>query len=259
VRLEGRAARRRDKGSRVETGQLVEVEAFQRPSEMRPVAEPGAPLEILAEDDSAGWIVINKPAGAPVHPLEPGETGTVLNALIAVRPHMFGVGEGGLRSGVVHRLDVDTSGVIVFATREECWQRLREAFREHRTTKIYRALVLGDLRGAGEASLHLVVAQHRPARVRVIDSDAAWSSAGARRCDLSWTVIERFRRGRHADRGQPGQRLPAPDPGDDGAPRASDRGRRGLRPGARGRPDRGRAPDAARAAAGGGRDRCKCG
>ena len=53
-----------------------------------------------------------------MHPLSEDETGTVLGAAAARHPEIVGVGEGGLRSGVVHRLDVDTSGVLLMATRE---------------------------------------------------------------------------------------------------------------------------------------------
>ena len=98
----------------------------------------------------------------PVHPYRADEAGTLLGALVARRPQVVGVGEGGLRSGVVHRLDVDTSGVVLLATEQRSWQRLRAAFRSGAVEKRYRALVLGRLAGAGELALDLVVARHRP-------------------------------------------------------------------------------------------------
>src|SRR5690606_18172405 len=122
-----------------------------------------------AADDEQGWMIVNKPAGLPVHPLEEDETETVLSALIAKYPQMHGVGEGGLRSGVVHRLDVETSGTLLFASKQETWTRLRQAFTEHRTTKKYQAIVLGQMRGSGEEKMVLHIARHRPAVVRVID------------------------------------------------------------------------------------------
>ena len=90
----------------------------------------------------------------------------VLGALSARHPEIHGVGEGGLRSGVVHRLDVDTSGVLLFATEEEVWQRLRRAFQTQRVEKVYRALVCGRLEHEGRAEGGRVMARHRPARVR---------------------------------------------------------------------------------------------
>jgi 23S rRNA pseudouridine1911/1915/1917 synthase len=79
-----------------------------------------------------GWLAVDKPAGMPVHPLAAGERGTILGAVAARHPEIQGIGEGGLRSGVVHRLDVDTSGALLFATNDAQWQRLRAAFSEHR-------------------------------------------------------------------------------------------------------------------------------
>ncbi len=151
-----------------------------------PAAEPEAELVVLAE--GSGWLALDKPAGVPVHPLAPGERGTLLNALVARHPEVTGIGEGGLRSGVVHRLDVDTSGVLLFALDELRWLELREAFRRHRVAKIYRALVHGRLAGEGELVLHLSVLRHRPAHVGVVEPGAGRS----RRTELRWRSLEQF-------------------------------------------------------------------
>ena len=132
--------------------------------------EAAARLSILAH--GPGWLAVDKPAGMPVRPHAEDERGTVLNAIAALEPAVHGVGEGGLRSGVVHRLDVETSGVLLVATREDAWRRLRRAFAERRVEKVYFALVWGELASRpGEAleevEVGLVVARHRPARVRV--------------------------------------------------------------------------------------------
>jgi 23S rRNA pseudouridine1911/1915/1917 synthase len=170
----------------VECGATVEVAPFERAENQRAVAEPGAPLRVLAA--GPGWIAVDKPAGTPVHPLAEDETGTLLNALIARHPDLHGVGEGGLRSGVVHRLDVDTSGVLLFATREETWRRLRQAFASHRVGKVYRAVVLGRLDRDGRAELGLVTARHRPARVRVVGEGE--HARGAKVGRLGWRCLE---------------------------------------------------------------------
>jgi 23S rRNA pseudouridine1911/1915/1917 synthase len=151
-----------------------------------PEPEPGVPLHVLARGE--GWIALDKPAGVPVHPLAPGERGTLLNALVARHPEVTGVGEGGLRSGVVHRLDVDTSGVLLFATAELRWLELRDAFRSHRVAKTYRALVEGRLPGEGELVLHLSVLRHRPAWVGVVAPGAGRS----RRTELRWRSLAVF-------------------------------------------------------------------
>ena len=180
VSLGGRALTEKDKGGALEAGAEIVVEAWRPPGEWTPQPEPdggAAPPPVLAEGE--GWLVVDKPAGMPVHPLHDGETGTVLNGVIAAHPEMAGIGEGGLRCGVVHRLDVWTSGALVVATEEVVWQRLRSAFAEHRVAKRYLALVEGRLAAPGggdpedpfEMELGLVMARHRPAKVRVAKPD----------------------------------------------------------------------------------------
>lgn len=188
VRIGSRTLSERAKGERLERGVTVEVARFARPEHERALAEPEAALAELAR--GPGWLALDKPAGKPVHPLAPDEGGTLLNALIARHPEIHGVGEGGLRSGVVHRLDVDTSGVLLVATEEAAWQRLRAAFREHRVAKTYHAVVVGRLEGDGAIELAFVVARHRPARVRVVSEGE--HSRAARFGSLSWRCLERF-------------------------------------------------------------------
>jgi 23S rRNA pseudouridine1911/1915/1917 synthase len=184
VAVDDRVVGSSSKGVPVTAGSRIEVARFRPPASQRPIPDPEAPLEILAE--GAGWIAVEKPAGTPVHPLAEEERGTLLNALIARSPEILGVGEAGLRSGVVHRLDVETSGALLFATREDCWGKLREAFRRHRVQKRYRAIVAGELVGDEELVLYMGVARHRPARVRVRPPGAA----GSRRTVLHWRALE---------------------------------------------------------------------
>ena len=113
VRIGSRTLSEGAKGERVSHGTTVEVARFARPEDQRALPEPGAVLSVLAE--GSGWIAIDKPAGMPVHPLRGSQSRTVLSFVVARRPQVQGVGEGGLRSGIVHRLDVDTSGVVLLA------------------------------------------------------------------------------------------------------------------------------------------------
>ena len=92
-----------------------------------PIAETPLEVDLPVIARGPGWLAVDKPAGLPVHPFAEDETGTMLNAVLARRPEIFGVGEGGLRSGVVHRLDVDTSGVLLFASEAGSWRRLPRA------------------------------------------------------------------------------------------------------------------------------------
>jgi len=190
VSVGGRSVSEAAKGMNLQPGPVVEVTPFARPEDQRALPAPDRPLRVLAS--GAGWIAVDKPAGAPVHPLREEETDTVLNAVIARFPEIHGVGEGGLRSGVVHRLDVDTSGVLLFATREATWQQLRRAFREHLVEKSYRAIVIGALEGEGSLEVRLVTARHRPARVRVVTQAERDTARAAQVGVLRWRSLEVF-------------------------------------------------------------------
>jgi 23S rRNA pseudouridine1911/1915/1917 synthase len=181
IRVGGRVLGLKDKSLVVRAGTVIEVAPS--PTVVQPQSD--LPLMVLAQGD--GWVVVDKPAGMPVHPLRPGERGTVLNAVAARWPAIQGVGEGGLRSGVVHRLDVDTSGVLALALDEATWQRLRRAFSSHTARKTYRAIVHGRMTGQAREEMNLVVATHRPARVRVVEPGR--EAPGMRRCRLAWRAV----------------------------------------------------------------------
>jgi 23S rRNA pseudouridine1911/1915/1917 synthase len=93
---------------------------------------------------------------------------------------------------VVHRLDVDTSGVLLFASEQEAWQRLRRAFQMRQVEKVYRALVCGRLEREGRAEVGLLLARHRPARVRVVGARERERARGVREGILSWRPLEVF-------------------------------------------------------------------
>jgi 23S rRNA pseudouridine1911/1915/1917 synthase len=100
------------------------------------------PLDVLYED--ADLLVINKPAGLVVHPGAGHRSGTLVNAVLAHTPDLTGVG-GELRPGIVHRLDKDTSGVVVIAKHDQALQQLQRQFKLRSVEKRYVALVVGHL------------------------------------------------------------------------------------------------------------------
>lgn len=100
------------------------------------------PLDIRYEDQD--MIIINKPAGMVVHPSLGHESGTLVNAILYHCPDLEGVG-GERRPGIVHRLDMDTSGLIVVAKNDQALQHLQAQFKERTVDKIYLALVDGQV------------------------------------------------------------------------------------------------------------------
>lgn len=167
IKRAGRTLGLSDKSLPIRVGDVFEVEGVLRAEDERPVPRPDLEWHRVAEGE--GWLVVDKPSGRGVHPLRPDQCDTMLNAVIARHPEMLGVGEGGLRSGVVHRLDVDTTGALVFATNEALWKRLRGAFSEHRVAKSYLALVAGRFEAIRRVDLPLAVTRHHPAHVSVVE------------------------------------------------------------------------------------------
>ncbi len=110
------------------------------PAEAENLEPQDLPLPVIYEDDRV--ILINKPQGLVVHPGAGNRQGTVANALLYRRLKRGGAG-GGFRPGIVHRLDKDTSGVLIAAYDDEALAFLAKQFRERKTKKTYIAIVKG--------------------------------------------------------------------------------------------------------------------
>src|SRR5574340_684806 len=136
VQIDGTAARKA--GQAIEPGSVVVVDV-PAPTPTTLVGERIA-LDVLYEDDSV--LVVNKPAGMTVHPGSGHSTGTLVHAALGHDPAMQGVG-GEERPGVVHRLDKDTSGVIVLAKSDTALHWLQRQFHDRHVVKTYLALVDG--------------------------------------------------------------------------------------------------------------------
>jgi len=101
-------------------------------------------FDIVFEDDD--FAVINKPAGLVVHPSESHKKGTLVSGILAKWPQVKGVGEDPLRPGIVHRLDKETSGLMMVAKNNEMFFWLKRQFQERKVAKKYLALVFGVLK-----------------------------------------------------------------------------------------------------------------
>jgi len=126
---------------RIEGGEVIRVKIPLLEREQGPGPE-SIPLDILYEDEHVA--AINKPAGMVVHPAYGHTTGTLVNAVLARWPQLAEFGEPE-RAGIVHRLDKDTSGVILVAKTAEAQDSLRAQFKARAVVKRYLALVEGTL------------------------------------------------------------------------------------------------------------------
>lgn len=119
------------------------VESRIPPEERVLLPDIGMDPEVVFENEHV--IVIDKPAGMKMHPVSWDETGTVANWILAKHPEVFEVGEDSFRPGIVHRLDRNTSGIVVIARTEESFSALKGIFQDHRMEKTYLALLLGHV------------------------------------------------------------------------------------------------------------------
>jgi 23S rRNA pseudouridine1911/1915/1917 synthase len=154
------------------------------PTEEPTLVPEDLPVEILYQDESV--IVVNKPPGMVVYPGAGHNSGTLMNAVARCSPALATVGAP-LRPGVVHRLDRDTSGVMVIALTDGAYYNLVEQFRERTISRKYMVLVYGNLReDCGEISL----------KIGRSESDRKKMSTRTRRgkeAVTHWKVLERYR------------------------------------------------------------------
>ncbi|MCA9736786.1 MAG: RluA family pseudouridine synthase [Gemmatimonadota bacterium] len=137
VRVDGRAVR---KSEAVEPGQVIEVDV--PPPEPVDIPAEDLPLHVVHED--AELLVVDKPAGMVVHPAPGHRTGTLVNALLFHVRDLSGVG-GRLRPGIVHRLDRDTSGLLLVAKTDRAHLALSEQLRRREIKRLYLAASWGHL------------------------------------------------------------------------------------------------------------------
>jgi 23S rRNA pseudouridine1911/1915/1917 synthase len=144
---------RRDRSDRVSAGAWLEV-TLPEPATPVPVApEPVPGLRVVHEDGDI--VVVDKPVGVAAHP-SPGWDGPTVIGGLAAAGHRVSTSGAAERQGVVHRLDVGTSGLMVVAKSERAYSVLKQAFREREVAKTYHALVQGHpdpLRGTVDAPI----------------------------------------------------------------------------------------------------------
>ncbi len=166
---------------RIRTGDVVQVD-FVLEETFVPSPEP-VDLRIVYEDD---WIiVVNKPAGLVVHPGAGNRQSTLVHGLLYHCEDISAVGDR-FRPGIVHRLDKDTSGLIVVAKRPETHRTLASQFKERQVEKIYLAFVYGDVAGE-RGTIDFPIGRHPRLRQQM-----STHAHRMRDAVTEWEVAERF-------------------------------------------------------------------
>ena len=147
------------------------------------------PLSIVYEDEDL--LVVNKPKGMVVHPAAGNYTGTLVNALLFHCGESLSGINGVIRPGIVHRIDKDTSGLLIVAKNDTAHQKLAEQIKEHSFTREYEAVVYGRL-GPDEGTVDAPIGRSSTDRKKMCVTDR-----GSRRAVTHYRVLERFERFTH--------------------------------------------------------------
>lgn len=177
--------------TKVEAGQLVEIETPQPATEATLLAED-LPLTILFQDQNT--VVVDKPAGMVVHPAAGHPSGTLVNGVLYHCPDIEGVG-GERRPGLVHRLDKETSGVIVLAKNDLAHQFLQNQFQERYVYKEYLALVEGDVTPV-KGRINAPIGRHPVHRKRqaILPNDPVTGISAGREAITDYEVIGQYQK-----------------------------------------------------------------
>ena len=179
VTCRGKALKKND---RLTEGDCLEVTL---PEVQETAIEPeNIPLDIVYEDGDV--IVINKPKGMVVHPAAGHWSGTLVNALMYhCRDSLSGI-NGELRPGIVHRIDMDTSGLLIAAKNDFAHQALAEQLKDHSLARTYECIVVGGMK-EDAGTIDVPIGRHPLDRKKM-----AVTEKNSREAVTHWQVLERF-------------------------------------------------------------------
>lgn len=185
VRLNGRPAK---KGARLAPRDVLDCRDIPEPEDLRLKPNPDLPLQILYEDNSL--LALDKPAGQPTHPLRPAETDTLANALVARFPALADIGDDRLFPALLHRLDTQTSGLVLAAKTPAAYAALRAQFRRFTVQKHYTALVHGRVEASGRLDASLTHQTRSPCKMAIVRNPEKLPSSDQFAALTEWTLIQ---------------------------------------------------------------------
>ena len=183
VRVRGKRVK---KGDRVSAGDIIELARSPvRAADKQPLPDPSVALDILLERPEL--VALAKPAGIPSQPLRAGELGTIANGVAARWPECATIGDDPRDGGLVHRLDIGTSGVLLVARTPAAYRELREAFGQGRVEKHYLAIT--DARPVSRECDAPLVQRGDHVRVDHTDGLAAYTQFAVERATQTHALV----------------------------------------------------------------------
>lgn len=155
-----------NKSYKIRNNDNVQIEI--EPPKDEKIIPQDIPLDIYYEDDDI--LVVNKPKGMVVHPANGNEDGTMVNALLFHCGENLSKINGEIRPGIVHRIDKDTSGLLVVAKNDFAHENLAEQFKVHSINRVYNAIVYGNLK-EDEGDIDAPIGRHKTDRKKFCVTD----------------------------------------------------------------------------------------
>ena len=144
VKVNGRPT---EKGRKLKGGENIEIVALPETADNR--VQPNRAVAVRPLFEDAALLAFDKPAGIPVQPLSRHEADTLMNGVVARWPEVATVGDSPFMAGALHRIDADTSGLVLVARTQSAFEAMRAQFAAHTVEKTYLALVEGAVAAGG--------------------------------------------------------------------------------------------------------------
>ena len=144
VKVNGRPT---EKGRKLKGGETIEIVALPEAADNR--VQPNRAVAVRPLFEDAALLAFDKPAGIPVQPLSRHEADTLMNGVVARWPEVATVGDSPFMAGALHRIDADTSGLVLVARTQSAFEAMRAQFAAHTVEKTYLALVEGAVAAGG--------------------------------------------------------------------------------------------------------------
>ncbi|OGL40059.1 MAG: hypothetical protein A3C43_05880 [Candidatus Schekmanbacteria bacterium RIFCSPHIGHO2_02_FULL_38_11] len=178
------------KGDILRQGDLIHIKNIPSPDKLELKPNPLLIVKIIYKDKDI--IMLDKPSGIPSHPLDSEEKDTAANFLIAKFPEIKDVGKKPLEPGMINRLDIGTSGLLLIARNHKIFEKLKKEQKDGRIKKEYMSLVIGEVKEGGIIKSHIGHHPKNKRKMKIFYSDDKIRKFKARKAITSFEIYKRY-------------------------------------------------------------------